>query len=382
MTEFTPTNILVIKSRNIGDVLLTGPLVSTLHAQYPDAHITALVKAGTEEMLLDHPDLDQVMTYPKRSSNCNRLQFLLRDFSWQWGLRKFKFDMVINTTEGERGALTAYLSKAPKRIGLKMSRNTGWRKKLLTDPIDPVKNKRRHTVIRNLDLSGVPTEKQIREVKLVYHPEDLKRVDKQLAFYRRDASKPLVWVHPASRWFFKCWTNKGMATVIDYLHSVGNQVVLTSGPEDRERYQVSTILQLCKTKDQAINLSARLSLKELAALGKRADLFFGVDTAPMHMAAAMNVPVVAIFGPSGTFDWGPWPNGWQGEDTPYPNQSGVQYAGPHTVIQKDWECAPCGQDGCDGSKRSSCLDQLSVEEVLPSIRKALAALSTGEHTTD
>jgi heptosyltransferase-3 len=65
----------------------------------------------------------------------------------------------------------------------------------------------------------------------------------------------------------------------------------------------------------------------------------------MHIAAAVGTPVIALFGPSGEFNWGPWGNG-------------------HVVIKKDWECRPCGKDGCQGSKRSRCLEEITEEEVL------------------
>ena len=94
-----------------------------------------------------------------------------------------------------------------------------------------------------------------------------------------------------------------------------------------------------------INLVGRLSLKELGALIAQARFFFGVDSAPMHLAAAVDTPAVALFGPSGVFNWGPWGEG-------------------HLVIQKDWDCVPCGRDGCEGSKVSRCLMELAPEEVL------------------
>ncbi|MCP5141444.1 MAG: putative lipopolysaccharide heptosyltransferase III [Gammaproteobacteria bacterium] len=368
--------VLVIKSRNIGDVLLTGPLISTLRALYPNAEIDALVKAGTEEMLLDHPHLNRVHTYPRQYEEESNLGFRLRDLHWQWGLRRHGYDLVINTTEGERGAITARLTGAPARVGWRLTRQTGWRKNLLTHPVDPIRG-RRHTVVRNLDLLGVAAERQDRHVRLEFRDRDLNRVEQLLKLNGRRPGRPLVWVHPASRWFFKCWTTTGMSAVINHLGQRGFDVVLTSGPDDRERYQVRAIRELCRCPHPPIDLSGQLSLKETAALAHLADLFFGVDTAPMHIAAAMNTPVVALFGPSGTFDWGPWPNGWDGTETPYPKVSGVQHAGPHTVIQKGWECVPCGKDGCNGSKKSRCLDEMTADEVIPHLDAAINKLQFG-----
>jgi len=102
-----------------------------------------------------------------------------------------------------------------------------------------------------------------------------------------------------------------------------------------------------------IDLVGRTSLTELAAVVERAVLFLGVDSAPMHMAAALGVPVIALFGPSGERSWGPWGDG-------------------HVVLSSPFLCRPCGQDGCLGSKRSDCLEAISPQAVLEAADAVLA----------
>jgi len=101
-----------------------------------------------------------------------------------------------------------------------------------------------------------------------------------------------------------------------------------------------------------VDLAGRLSLKQLAALTANAKLFVGVDSAPMHIAAAMQTPVVALFGPSGDIEWGPW-------------------MVRSRVITSDHPCRPCGNDGCGGGKVSECLTALPVERVLGAIDELL-----------
>ena len=102
------------------------------------------------------------------------------------------------------------------------------------------------------------------------------------------------------------------------------------------------------------DLCGQLSLAELAALIGHARLFVGVDSAPMHMAAAMGTPVVALFGPSGDAEWGPWQV-------------------PHRVVASDaHRCRPCGNDGCGGSKRSDCLMTLPPARVAAAVADLLA----------
>lgn len=366
--------ILVTKFRNIGDVLLTGPLVSTLKHHWPDARIAVLVKSGTEAVMTGHPHVDEVLVYPPRLSDESRIAYLRRELAWLRILRSRRFDLAINTTEGDRGAILGWLSRAPRRIGLaKAHGDKRWRRWLYTEVMTELPPPR-HTVIRNLDLARFQTMLGYRHVHLTFEERDLHSVRRRLRALGWREEIPLVQVHPTSRWFFKCWNDADTARVIDHLQQVSAvQVVVTAGPEPRERERIERILAQCRSRP--LDLGGQLTLKETAALAGLCRMFFGVDTAPMHMAAALGVPVVALFGPSGAFDWGPWPNGWEGEATPYPARGGLQQCGPHAVIQKDWACVPCGRDGCDGSKRSACLEQTRAEDVIPVIERTLAVTS-------
>lgn len=361
-------NILVIKFRNIGDVLLTAPLISALSAG--GHRVSALVKDGTEAMLLNHPDLDHLFVYPAKRPGESRAARLRRELSFFSDLRSRHFDLAISTTEGDRGVIAAYLSGARRRRApFNQAKDKRWRRWLINEPITPLPGLR-HTVLRNLDLGGDEIVMGKIDVQLAIDDTDTTFVRKLLIEGGYVPNRPLVHVHPTSRWFFKCWTDAGMAEVIDHLVShMGAQVVVTCAPDARERERLDAIMALCQRRP--IDLGGRLSLKQTAALSALADVFLGVDTAPMHMAAAMNTPVVAIFGPSGAFDWGPWPNGHVDEN-PYPSRSGLQQAGAHHVVQQAWACVPCGQDGCQGSKRSDCLEELPVAIVLRELEAALA----------
>ncbi len=93
----------------------------------------------------------------------------------------------------------------------------------------------------------------------------------------------------------------------------------------------------------------------------------------MHIAAAVGTSVIALFGPTGAYNWGPWDNSMgqgsrvEGQEDPYQKRSGVQTFGIHTLIQKDWECVPCGADGCNKTKISKCLEDITPEEVIQTI---------------
>lgn len=370
--------VLVIKFRNIGDVLLTAPLVSALHAN--GHRVSALVKGGTEAMLVGHPGIEEVLVYPARREGEGRLTYLRREFAFYHDLRARGFDLAINTTEGDRGVIAAFLSGAPRRRGpFTAGKDKPWRQRLLTETVQPFTG-RRHTVLRNLDLGEPETAKLPVAVDLHVDPVDVDRVLRLLRAQGYNATQSLVHIHPTSRWFFKCWTDTGMATVIDQLLGKGVQVALSCGPDTRERAKLDAIVGLCRRRP--FDLGGQLTLKQTAALSRLAQLFFGVDTAPMHMAAAVGTPVVALFGPSGAFDWGPWPNGWRDESSPYPRPGSRQSAGIHRIIQQGWPCVPCGQDGCGGTKRSDCLTRLETADVGSVLEAALkeASGSVGDRT--
>lgn len=130
-------------------------------------------------------------------------------------------------------------------------------------------------------------------------------------------------------------------------------LVLTAAPDDAEMEMIAALK--ARTDVPFIDIAGQISLKELAALTARARLFIGVDSAPMHIAAAMGTPTVALFGPSGDREWGPWQV-------------------PHRVVASDEHpCRPCGLDGCGGSKVSDCLTRLPVRRVYAACRELLAS---------
>jgi heptosyltransferase-3 len=132
--------------------------------------------------------------------------------------------------------------------------------------------------------------------------------------------------------------------------------VLTAAPDARERALVDAILAATTepARSRVTDLGGQLSLTELAALTREARAFVGVDSAPMHIAAAVQTPVVALFGPSGDVEWAPWQV-------------------PHRIVaSSEHPCRPCGIDGCGGGKISECLTTLPVARVHAALAAILA----------
>ncbi len=166
-----------------------------------------------------------------------------------------------------------------------------------------------------------------------------------------------IQMHPGSRWLFKCWPPEHSAALLDRLTAAGMRIAVTGAPDARERALVEAIFTACASasRSRIVDLTGALSLRELAALTREARAFVGVDSAPMHIAAAMGTPVVALFGPSGETEWGPW---------------GVAH---RVITSSAHPCRPCGIDGCGGGKISECLTTVPVDRVHVALTEMLAA---------
>ena len=361
--------ILVIKLRQIGDVLLTVPAFRALRENFPQAHIAALVNSGTEEMLADNPLIDEVIIYNRDIKKLNLWQRGRREIAFVRALRQQRFDLVIDLSSGDRAAITGFLSGARYRIGTNVSKHGFWGKGRLYTHFAR-KGGSRHIVLQDHDVMsqfGIQTDNHSVDF---FIPPRARKYAEQLFRTLMTEKDLVVHVHPVSKWFFKCWKDEYMAEVIGWLMNQGAKVVVTSSPASLELQKTRNILSLVPGlgagHPHLLDLSGRTTIPLLAAVSQAADLFMGIDSAPMHLAAAVGTPVIALFGPSLTHRWAPWPNRKLFEsktELRHYYKDECYYLDHHVVIQKDWECIPCGKDGCKGTKQSKCLDEISVKQV-------------------
>lgn len=352
--------ILVIKFRNIGDVLLTTPLIRNLKRIYPHARINAAVNHGTEAMLTLNPNLGKLHIYKREEiRTANPWSRLCQEWAFAQEIRKENYDIVINTTEGDRGLFLAFFSGARTIIAFP-SRKNNFLNRFITHPLQH--HDMEHTIDSNLKAIKALGKASIDKKVSIHWTEATQKKISALLDDKGIKAHCFVHIHPVSRWLFKCIDDRIMAQVIDYCQTVLHRpVVLTAAPIEKELQKLRNILQYCNTKP--LNLGGTLTLKETAALNKQAAFFVGVDTAVMHISAANDIPVLAFFGPSAVYSWGPWDNDLI--ENGYHKRNGNQQMGRHRVMQVDWECAPCHRDGCNGSKISDCLmaKGLDVERI-------------------
>ncbi len=340
---------LVVKLRHHGDVLLTSPVFSVLKAQAPHLEIDALVYADTRDMLTLHPAIAQVHCIDRAWKSLGLAARMAAEWRLFSQLRGRRYDLLIHLSDHGRGAWLARALNCRHAIAPAYRDKPPFWKKSFTHRYALPLNARRHMVELNLDALrriGVQPELDQRRLLLVPGTGAEAEVQTLLAAHGLQSTR-FIHLHPTSRWQFKCWPAEQVTRLIDALAARGERVVLTAAPSGDEREFVQTVL--AGVKHAPVDLSGRLSLKGLAALSARARLFIGVDSAPMHIAAAMGTPVVALFGPSGELEWGPWQV-------------------PHRIVSSDAHpCRPCGIDGCGGSKVSDCLVRLPLERVLAAV---------------
>ena len=350
----TIRRVLVIKLRHHGDVLLASPVFSVLKNHAPHLEIDALVYQDTVEMLALHPAISQVHCIDRKWKS----QGLLTQAAAEWQLlstlRGRNYDLVVHLTQHPRGAWVKRLCGARYGVARKLpEKGRIWRTSFSHLYPFP-RGTPRHTVELNLDALrriGIYPGEEERKLVLTPGSEASASIANLLAQHGLKAGG-FIHLHPTSRWLFKCWPAGKMSQLIEALQTQGHPIVVTAAPDARERDMLREILK--PLKQSVIDLSGQLSLKQLAALTAQAKCFIGVDSAPMHIAAAMQTPVVALFGPSGEKEWGPW-------------------MVPNRLITSGHTCRPCGNDGCGGGKVSECLTSLPVERVLTAVNELLQA---------
>ncbi|WP_434526266.1 putative lipopolysaccharide heptosyltransferase III [Photorhabdus asymbiotica] len=297
--------ILVIKLQHHGDMLLITPVISTLKYHYPEAEIDILLYQETQPMLENSPDISRIFAIDRTWKKLGAKSRLSYEYQLLKKLRKRHYDLVLNLADQWRSAFITLFTGAPIRLGFDYPKRQNWKWYLCyTKVINTAQHHAMHTVEQNLSiLNPLNLSSFMINVKMNYSEKDLTWVKEILS--QHSISQKYIVIQPTSRWFFKCWDEKKMAEIIISLKNDGKQVILTSGPDEQEITMINNILSYCPNKN-IISLAGQLTLPKLAALIDHAQLLIGVDSVPIHMAAALGTPCIALFGPSKLTLWRPW----------------------------------------------------------------------------
>ncbi len=366
--------ILIVKLSAIGDVIHTLPALDALHHNFPESNITWLVEEKSCDIINDHPYLKRVVVSKRK----RWLKDLKKPSLWYHTLKEITvfiielrskdYDWVIDFQGLLKSGLLVFLSRGKRKIGYDRTRELSYF--FLNERIPPY-SLDQHAVERNMNIVrflGVkpdrvafdPLEKKLNNFgnglktnqnsttgfTIPIGEEDKSKVQRFLSANKISTSRLLIAINSQAGWVTKLWQPLKMAKLSDRLiENYGAQIIFTGGKDDYQ--SIEDILSLMEHK--ALNSSGETSLKELSFLLSLSDLMITTDSGPMHIASAMGTPTVALFGPTA-----PWRTG------PYSNNA--------IILRNNISCSPCFKRKCD---IKSCMDRISVEEVLDAVVKQL-----------
>ncbi len=380
MTAFSalkPKKVLFIATRQIGDVLVTTPLISQARQLWPNAEFHFLGYRDKLDMLKGNPDIAQTIETSDRPKLKEYLSLFFRLFQ--------RYDLAIITQPSDRAYFYG-LAAAHRRVGVlgghpqglteqdkakqsKSDKQNAWKKAICL-----------HTVDVDYFAQHVITEK-LRLLEIFYQkPQELFSKPISVTAPAGDPitptiagqlHSPYIVIHPGPLTAYKRWPLAYWQSLLTWIAEQGWQVVLSASPAKQDLQLNKDIVSLLdeKTRSHVIDTAGLLSIPQAGTLIRGAIAYVGVDTSITHLAAACNTPTIALFGPTPPSNFGPWPNGFIGMQ-PYQLRARSQTVGNVTILQGPGECVPCRKAGCEdrASSNSECLDLLEPNQVIAALQ--------------
>ena len=324
--------ILVIRVDGIGDLLNATPAIALLRENYPSAEITVLARPLNAPVLIGNPDVDRILVFDRDGKH----RGVLAQFQFYRQLRRERYQLVVAIQTAMWSHLVAFLSGAPYRLGRyqKRFRSTlthAWRGKY--------RKGETHEVDRNLQLVRLICHGEGNR-KLVFRvsPDEIATAKAQLTSWGIGGESLIIGIHPGGSSFDKRWPEKRYAELADRLaHHYNATILLLRGPGE-----AALTDNIQKAMDSPAVTHAPKTIRELGALLSCCDLVVCNDSGPMHLAAAMDVPTVAIFGPTDHVAWHP-------------------LSGNASIVRRDMPCWPCSAHKCKIGWE--CTKKLPIEPV-------------------
>lgn len=285
-------NVLLIQLKRIGDLILTVPAIAAVRKNFPAAKISLVAAHGSRELLPAIPGLDQ--TFLARGRISDAPQF--------FAVAKSKFDYCLDFSRTDRSALLTLLSGAPRRITYDTIRREPLRQ-LSYNEFIPSQVRFAHTIDHHLALlAPLGVHDVSREIQLALPAAAKSRGAEVIA--QAGMGDDFVVLHPGSARAEKFWLAQRWAELADTLSTGGRLRCVVTGAKSRmEQEHIAHIKS--HLRHPIVDLSGQLDLLSLGALLQRARLLVTIDSAPMHLGAALGTPQVALFGPTNPFHWRP-----------------------------------------------------------------------------
>ena len=346
-------NILLIQLGDIGDVVWATPTFRAVKKSYPMANVSILLRESFGSLLEADPHIHRIFEVKQYKGNF--LDKAKKQIEFIRDLRKERFDLVFDLRSDDRGAFMAFLSGAPVRASI-VYHYIPWRNKLFThladpSPVDKTVSSAAEQSLRVVREFGVDSQD---DVPKLWVSEKIHNRVKQLFDKEGINDNCIITLNPFSRWRYKEYGYDKWVEIIDWLwEEYEIATVIVGAIEEKE--QSEYMVQRCCGR--VFNLAGKTTLGELAGVLSHSCLHLGVDSAAPHIAAAVSIPTITIYGPSDWRDWAP-----KGK--------------MHSVIIPDDDCVPCQKKGCDGNGISKCLEELEVDNVKKPIREYLNRLTS------
>lgn len=339
------SKILIIKLSSIGDIIHTLPVLPPLREKFPHMKIAWLVEHSYRSLLQNIKLIDQIFTvntfkWRKKPYHKTTWRQIRHKFSQ---LRKENFDLAMDFQGLIKSAFMGWLSGAKRRIGFGANSLREPLGRIFYHQTISAKQKKPHIIFKNLSLL---TSLDINETEIKF-PPFVGKTDKEFASLciKRLKLNRYAIINPGAGWYCKQWQINKYAALADKLVSEYNLDVLISwGPGEKKL--ASRLKNNMKNKSTVLFPT---SILQLAALIDKASLFIGSDSGPLHLATALQTPVIGLLGPTD------------------PERNG-SFNHRDIIISKDLDCSPCYKKNCD---KPICMESISVDEVLHAVDRRL-----------
>jgi heptosyltransferase I len=340
-------SILVVRLSSLGDLIHTLPAVAALRRRFPDAHIDWLVEARHRDILLGNPDVSGLIVV----DTLGWRRKLLSPRTWREiraslaKLREHRYDFVLDLQGTLKSAVSAFLARSDRRIGFAAGHLKERAAALLYTERVSANGDRPHVIDRHLGLlRALDIAAEGRSFPIACSEAAEAAAESEL---KRLGFSDFAVLNPGGSWETKRWSPEKfgrLAVEIERGWKLPSLVVFGPGEEEMARAVVDA-------SKGAARLAPRTSVLELVPYIRKARLFVSGDTGPLHLASAVGVPAVAIFGPTDPTRNGPF---GEGDET----------------IWKKVPCSPCYKTRCPGFG-NICLTSIEVEDVMAAVRKRL-----------
>jgi heptosyltransferase-3 len=339
---------LFLKTKNIGDSIILTSSIAALPKTFKYVDVVCLPES--ESIFKMNPRVRDIFVIPRHLKGLQKLSAYYKIFK---KLISNHYDFLAQFSVDWRGAFLARLLNADLSVAREASRRGSfWHQSF--DLIAPFQDNR-PVAEQDLDLlraSDLYNKKEAPAYQLEAPHKNQLKIKKWLKAQNISKNKLIV-IHASSRWKFKEIPMETWANIIDVLKSKNMRIVLSGSKDDLKTNQA--IHDLCQLKPLLTN---NFSIEDTAALYKEADLVVTIDSMSTHLASAMDTAVVSIFGPTNDLNWRPW-------------KVKYEVIALSKADDPTFACRPCGMDGCEGTKISQCLVQMSPQMILKSIESTL-----------